>query len=67
MNEEFYASLKLVSGEEIFSIVSTIPEDEETLILQDPVSVKVVHSPRGSFVRVEPWMHVPRDDFCSRY
>lgn len=62
MNEEFYCSLKLVSGEEIFSIVSTT-DDEELLILQDPVSVKVVHSSRGSFIRVEPWMHVPRDDF----
>lgn len=63
MNEEFYSSIKLVSGEEIFSITMVDDEDPNTLILQDPVSIETVHSPRGSFIRVEPWMHIPDDSF----
>lgn len=60
MTEEFYASIKLVSGEELFAITSA---EEHTLILQDPVCIQTVHGPRGSYVRVEPWMHVPDDQF----
>ena len=60
MTEEFYASIKLVSGEELFAITSA---EEHTLILQDPVCIQPVHGPRGSFIRVEPWMHVPNDQF----
>ena len=33
MNEEFYSSIKLVSGEEIFAITSTDDEHPDTLIL----------------------------------
>jgi hypothetical protein len=60
MTEEFYASIKLVSGEELFAITSA---EEHTLILQDPVCIQPVHGPRGSYIRVEPWMHVPDDQF----
>lgn len=60
MTEEFYASIKLVSGEELFAITSA---EENTLILQDPVCIQAIHGPRGSFIRVEPWMHVPSDQF----
>ena len=60
MNDDFYASIKLVSGEEIFAITSS---EEDTLILQDPVCIETIHGPRGSFIRVEPWMHVPKDQF----
>lgn len=60
MNDDFYASIKLVSGEEIFAITSS---EEDTLILQDPVCIETIHGPRGSFIRVEPWMHVPNDQF----
>lgn len=63
MNEEFYSSIKLVSGEEIFAITSTDDEHPDTLILSDPVCIDTIHGPRGSFVRVEPWMHVPDDNF----
>ena len=60
MNDDFYASIKLVSGEEIFAITSS---EDDTLILQDPVCIETIHGPRGSFIRVEPWMHVPNDQF----
>jgi len=61
--EDFYSTIKLVTGEEVFAIVSTDPETPETLILQDPVVIQVIHGARGSFVRVEPWLHIPNDDF----
>ncbi len=65
MNEEdeFYSSIKLVTGEELFAIVTTDPEAPDKLILQDPVVIQVIHGARGSFVRVEPWLHIPNDDF----
>lgn len=63
MNEEFYSSIKLVSGEEIFAITSTDDDHPDTLILSDPVCIETIHGPRGSFVRVEPWMHIPDDNF----
>ena len=40
MNEEFYSSIKLVSGEEIFAITSTDDEHPDTLILSDPVCIE---------------------------
>ena len=61
--EDFYATIKLVTGEELFAIVTTDPDAPETLILQDPVVIQVIHGARGSFVRVEPWLHIPSDDF----
>lgn len=60
MNDDFYASIKLVSGEEIFAITSS---EEDTLIIQDPVCIESVHGPRGSYLRIEPWMQVPKDQF----
>ena len=54
MEDEFYSTIKLVTGEEIFAIVTIDPEAPETLILQDPVVIQVIHGARGSFVRVEP-------------
>ena len=60
MNDDFYASIKLVSGEEIFAITSS---EEDTLIIQDPVCIESIHGPRGSYLRIEPWMQVPKDQF----
>ena len=60
MNDDFYASIKLVSGEEIFAITSS---EDDTLIIQDPVCIESIHGPRGSYLRIEPWMQVPKDQF----
>ena len=60
MNDDFYASIKLVSGEEIFAITCS---EDNTLIIQDPVCIESIHGPRGSFLRIEPWMQVPKDQF----
>ena len=63
MEEEFYAVIKLVSGEEVFSLVSYDENGgDPLLILQAPVIMKVVTNGMGSYVKVRPWMEIPSDD-----
>ena len=48
MDNEFYASLKLVSGEEVFSLVSVEENTDNPLVLlQNPVTMKIVNTPDG--------------------
>jgi len=63
MDNEFYASIKLVSGEELFSMVSVEEGTDNPLImLQNPVTMKIVSTPEGSIVKVKTWMNIPGDD-----
>ncbi len=63
MDNEFYASVKLVSGEELFSVVSVEEGTDNPLImLQNPVTMKMVSTPEGSIVKVKTWMNIPGDD-----
>ena len=63
MGEEFYAIIKLISGEEILSLVSVDENDGDPLIvLQNPVIMKMIHSPAGSYIKVKPWMELSDDD-----
>ncbi len=63
MDNEFYASVKLVSGEELFSVVSVEEGTDNPLImLQNPVIMKMVSTPEGSIVKVKTWMNIPGDD-----
>ena len=58
MEEEFYASVKLVSGEEIFGEVLPSEENGRTvLIISDPVEIETV-SMNGSHegLRMMPWL-----------
>ena len=44
MGEEFYSIIKLVSGEEVFSLVSVDENDgDPLLILQNPIIMKLIH------------------------
>jgi hypothetical protein len=64
MGEEFYCIVKLVSGEEILSIVSIDEtEDETLLILQNPVIVKPFTNQHGTFIKIRPWIELSDDDF----
>ena len=57
MEEEFYSIIKLVSGEEIFALVSVDENDENpVLLLQNPVIMSTINTPGGSMVKVKPWM-----------
>lgn len=66
MGEEFYASIKLVSGEEVFSIVSIDENDGDPIILlQKPVVMKLITNQTGSMIKVKPWMELTDDDLFA--
>ena len=64
MNEEFYATIKLISGEEIFAQVTPCEEEDRTLLILDtPVkfeSIMIKHMGVNA-VKVEPWMSLGDD------
>lgn len=63
MGEEFYCILKLVSGEEIFSLISVDESDEDSIIiLQNPVIIKIVESYEKSYIKIKPWVELSNDD-----
>ena len=64
MGDEFYAALKLVTGEEIFSLVCIDENDgDPIIILQNPVIMKINSNHIGTYVKIKPWMEIPNDDF----
>ena len=64
MGDEFYASIKLVTGEEIFALISVDNNDDDAVIvMQNPVTMKMMNTPNGSMIKVKPWMEIPGDDF----
>ena len=65
MEEDFYAVIKLVSGEEIFSIVCPSEEDEKTmLILNNPVTIEVIMMKQIGMqgYKIDPWLKFADDD-----
>ena len=69
MGDEFHAVLKLITGEEIFSLVSVDENDGDSIImLSNPVIMKMMHSPAGHYVKVKPWLELPDQDlFLIKY
>jgi hypothetical protein len=64
MGEEFYAIIKLVSGEEILSLVFVDENDEDpVLVLQNPVTMKTYSNHQGTYLKVKPWIEMSDDDF----
>ena len=64
MGEEFYAIIKLVSGEEILSLVMVDENDgDPVIVLQNPVTMKAFHNHQGMHIKVKPWMEMASDDF----
>ena len=66
MEDDFYASLKLISGEEIFARIAACEEENRTLLLlHHPVLVSQVKLPGGSITtgyKVEPWLKTNDED-----
>ena len=55
MGEEFYSTIKLISGEEIFALVSVDDTNPEpVIILQNPLVMKMISNKNGmgSMVKV---------------
>ena len=69
MGEEFHAVLKLITGEEIFALVSDDENDGDSIImLSNPVIMKMIQGPVGSYVKVKPWLELPDQDlFLIKY
>lgn len=65
IEEEFYAVIKLISGEEIFSLVSPSEENGRTLlILNNPVTIETViikHMGMQGY-KIDPWIKFADDD-----
>ena len=63
MKEEFHGVVKLITGEEIFALISIEETDEEPIIMiQSPVVMKVLHNGTGQYVKIKPWMELPEED-----
>jgi hypothetical protein len=69
MGEEFYSVIKLVTGEEIFSLVCVDENDgDPIIILHNPVIMKLLNNHIGQYVKVKPWLEIPDDDmFVIKY
>jgi hypothetical protein len=65
MEEDFYAVIKLISGEEIFSIVCPSEEEDKTiLILNNPVVIEVIMMKQIGMqgYKIDPWLKFADDD-----
>ena len=57
MEEEFYGSIKLISGEEIFAEILPVEENGRTvLVLSDPVEIETVALGSVEGLRMIPWI-----------
>ena len=64
IEDDFYASIKLKSGEEVFAKVAASEEEDRTmLIVHSPVTVSEIKN-KGGLVgyKVEPWLKTTRED-----
>ena len=64
IEDDFYATIKLKSGEEVFAKVAASEEEDRTmLIIHSPVTVIEIKN-KGGLVgyKVEPWLKTTKDD-----
>ena len=64
IDDDFYATLKLKSGEEIFCKVASTEEENETILLvSNPI---IVHEVKGRVgligYKIEPWLKTTTED-----
>ena len=66
IEDDFYATIKFKSGEEIFAKVAASEEDNRTmLILHHPIIIGEIRSKSGVVgYKVEPWLKTSREDMC---
>jgi len=63
MGDEFYAIIKLTSGEEILSLVAIDENDgDPLLLLQNPITMKVYNTHHGMHIKVKSWIEMSSDD-----
>jgi hypothetical protein len=63
MGEEFYCILKLVSGEEVLSLIMIDENDGDPIIvLQNPVIMKSINDKDNFYIKVRPWIELSDED-----
>jgi len=63
MGEEFYSIIKLISGEEIFSLVTIDENDgDPVIVLQNPIIMQMFQNGHGAHIKVKPWIELSEDD-----
>jgi len=64
IEEDFYATVKLKSGEEIFAKVAPSEEDNRTLlIISNPIVISEVKNRMGIYgYKFEPWLKTTTED-----
>ena len=63
MGDEFYGAIKLITGEEIFALISIDENDGNPIVMvQSPVIMKVLTHGAGQYVKIKPWLELPDED-----
>lgn len=65
IEEDFYATLKLKTGEEVFAKVAASEEEDRTLlIVTNPIIVAEIKGKTGSVLgyKIEPWLKTTTED-----
>ena len=63
LNDEFYSIIKMNSGEEVLSLTMIDENDgEPVLVLQNPITMKLITSARGIHIKVKSWIEMSSDD-----
>ena len=64
IEDDFYATVKFKSGEEIFAKVAATDEEDRTILLvSNPIVVQEIKSRSGSVgYKIEPWLKTTTDD-----
>jgi len=64
IEDDFYATIKLKSGEEVFARVAASEEEDRTmLIIHTPVTFSEIKNKSGLVgYKVEPWLKTTRED-----
>jgi len=64
IEDDFYATLKLKTGEEIFAKVAATEEDDRTLLLvSNPIIVSELKGRMGTMgYKLEPWLKTTTED-----
>ena len=62
--DDFYATIKFKSGEEIFALVGYSEEENRTfLLLESPITIEKIRNRGGvQGFRVEPWLKTSKED-----
>ena len=64
IEDDFYATIKLKSGEEVFAKIACSEEDDRTfLLLTNPIIIQKIRSKAGmQGYKVEPWIKTSKED-----